>query len=126
MAALDPLDVPVLVGIMPLVSGRNAEFLHNEVPGISLPETVRQRMCNLSGDAGRTEGMAIAGELIAAAKQLGVGGYYLIPPFGKVALALELIRMIREGGNSLAAGDREHRSHRARTAPNNRQPADRQ
>lgn len=126
MTALDPLDVPVLVGVMPLVSGRNAEFLHNEVPGIRLPEAVRQRMRNLSGEAGRVEGMAVAGELIAAAKQLGVGGYYLIPPFGKVTLALDLIRLIRGAENSPAGDDQGRRFHRARTAPNNRPPADRQ
>lgn len=93
-----PLEVPVLVGIMPLISERNAEFLHNEVPGIHLPDRVRARMRGKSGAAGTAEGLSLACELIKAARQLGVGGYYLIPPFGRVALALELIREIRQGG----------------------------
>ncbi|AMV71054.1 bifunctional homocysteine S-methyltransferase/methylenetetrahydrofolate reductase [Desulfuromonas carbonis] len=89
--------VPVLVGILPLVSERNAEFLHNEVPGISLPEEVRKRMRGLSGAAGVAAGMAIAEELITAGEGR-VAGWYLMPPFGKVELALGLLRRIRAGG----------------------------
>lgn len=86
--------IPVLVGILPLVSERNAEFLHNEVPGITLPDAVRQRMRGKSGAAGVSEGMAIARELVAAGRGK-VGGWYLMPPFGRVELALELLEMIR-------------------------------
>ena len=95
VATTRPLGVPVLLGLMPLVSGRNAEFLHNEVPGIILPDAVRHRMRGTSGATGIREGMAICGELLGAAKAQGIGGYYLIPPFGKIELAAELIRMIR-------------------------------
>ncbi len=90
-----PLGVPVFVGLMPLVSERNAEFLHNEVPGIVLPDGVRERMRGSSGAAGIATGMEICRELIASAKALEVGGYYLIPPFGKVELAAELAADIR-------------------------------
>ena len=96
MKATAAMHVPVLPGIMPLVSERNAEFLHNEVPGIRLPENVRARMRGKSGAAGIEEGMAIARELICAGKGLGLGGYYLIPPFGKVELAVALIASIRQ------------------------------
>ena len=89
-----PLGVPVLVGILPLVSERNAEFLHNEVPGIVLPDEVRQRMRGKSGAEGVREGMAVARELVEAGRGR-VGGWYLMPPFGKVELALELIAAIR-------------------------------
>jgi len=85
----------VLVGIMPLVSERNAEFLHNEVPGIVLPEGVRERMRGKSGEAGVAEGLAIARELVVAGQGLGVRGFYLIPPFGKVELLPELLELIR-------------------------------
>lgn len=95
LVATRPLKVPVLVGLMPLVSERNAEFLHNEVPGIVLPDGVRQRMRGASGVAGVREGMAICRELLTEGKNQGVGGYYLIPPFGKVELAVELIAAIR-------------------------------
>jgi homocysteine S-methyltransferase len=95
ITATRPLDVPVLVGLMPLVSERNAEFLHNEVPGIVLSEVVRRRMRGTAGAAGVREGMAICRELLAVGKSAGVGGYYLIPPFGRVELAQELIGAIR-------------------------------
>ena len=90
----DPLEIPVLVGILPLVSERNAEFLHNEVPGISLPDEVRKRMRGLRGEEGIREGLAISGELVAAGRGR-VGGWYLMPPFGKVDLALALMKEIR-------------------------------
>ena len=95
LAATRRFDVPVLVGLMPLVGERNAEFLHNEVPGIVLPDEVRQRMRGTSGATGVRTGMAICRELIAAGEKLGAGGYYLIPPFGRVELAEELIAAIR-------------------------------
>ncbi len=91
-----PLGIPVLVGILPLVSERNAEFLHNEVPGIRLPEEVRGRMRGKSGAQGVREGMAIARELVEAGRGRA-GGWYLMPPFGKVELALELVEVIRKG-----------------------------
>ncbi len=98
VAATRPLGVPVLLGLMPLVGERNAEFLHNEVPGIVLPDAVRERMRGTGGETGVREGMAICRELVQTASDLGVGGYYLIPPFGRVALALELFEVIRAMG----------------------------
>ena len=87
--------IPLLPGIMPLVSERNAEYLHNEVPGISVPDSIRARMKGLEKEAGVREGLAIAREFIDATFA-HVGGYYLVPPFGKVELALELIAYIHE------------------------------
>jgi len=82
--------IPLIPGIMPLVSERNAEYLHNEVPGISIPEPVRARMRGLEKEAGVREGLAIAREFIDAIFE-SAAGFYLIPPFGRVELALELI-----------------------------------
>jgi len=96
--AIRPLAVPVLLGLMPLVGERNAEFLHNEVPGIVLPEAVRQRLRGTAGADGVREGMAICREMVQTARDLGVGGYYLIPPFGRLELALELLEIIRASG----------------------------
>jgi homocysteine S-methyltransferase len=87
--------IPLLPGVMPLVSERNAEYLHNEVPGISVPEGIRARMKGLEKEAGMREGLAIAKEFIAATFH-AAGGYYLIPPFGKYELALELIEYIHD------------------------------
>jgi homocysteine S-methyltransferase len=85
--------VPILPGVMPLVSERNAEYLHNEVPGISIPDSIRRRMRGLEKEAGVKEGLAIAREFIQATFE-EAGGFYLIPPFGKYELALELIDYI--------------------------------
>ncbi|HEY4745471.1 MAG TPA: bifunctional homocysteine S-methyltransferase/methylenetetrahydrofolate reductase, partial [Desulfuromonadaceae bacterium] len=87
--------IPLLPGVMPLVSERNAEYLHNEVPGISVPDSVRARMRGLDKAAGVREGLAIAREFIDATFA-AAGGYYLIPPFGKYELAVELIEYIHE------------------------------
>jgi homocysteine S-methyltransferase len=89
-----PLGIPVLPGILPLVSERNCEFLHNEVPGIVIPEEVRQRMRGKEKEAGVKEGLAIAREFIAGVRDR-VGGFYLIPPFGKYEIAAELIAFIK-------------------------------
>ena len=88
------LGIPILPGVLPLVSGRNAEFLHNEVPGIVIPDVIRERMAGKVGEEGIREGLAIAREFIDAA--IGrVGGFYLIPPFGKYEIAVELVRFIK-------------------------------
>ncbi|MGB9080634.1 MAG: bifunctional homocysteine S-methyltransferase/methylenetetrahydrofolate reductase [Desulfuromonadaceae bacterium] len=87
--------VPFLPGIMPLVSERNAEYLNNEVPGITVPDSVRARMKGLDKEAGAREGLAIAKEFIDATIA-SVGGYYLIPPFGKCELAARLIEHIQQ------------------------------
>jgi homocysteine S-methyltransferase len=88
------MEIPVLPGILPLVSERNTEFLHNEVPGITVPETVRDRMRGKQKEAGVAEGVAIASEFIAYAKKR-VGGFYIIPPFGKYEIAAELVRLAK-------------------------------
>lgn len=89
------LGIPILPGVLPLVSERNAEFLHNEVPGIVIPDAIRARMKGKVGEEGVREGLAIAKEFIDAA--IGkVGGFYLIPPFGKHEIAVELVRYIKE------------------------------
>jgi homocysteine S-methyltransferase len=89
------LGIPILPGVLPLVSGRNAEFLHNEVPGIVIPAEIRARMAGKAGAAGVAEGLAIAREFIA--RTFGeVGGFYLIPPFGKYQIAVELVKFIKQ------------------------------
>lgn len=88
------LTIPLLPGILPLVSERNAEFLHNEVPGIVIPEEIRRRMKGKEKDAGVREGLAIAREFIAAVRDR-VGGFYLIPPFGRYEIAAELVKFIK-------------------------------
>jgi homocysteine S-methyltransferase len=86
-----PLGVPVLVGLLPLASHRNAEFLHNEVPGMRVPEPIRERMRKAgSGQKARGEGVAIAREMLERVKSR-VAGAYIMPPFGRYDLAIDII-----------------------------------
>lgn len=88
---IKPLGVPVLVGLLPLASHKNAEFLHNEVPGMSVPEPIRERMRAAgSGEAGRQEGIAIAREMLERVKGR-VAGAYIMPPFGRYQSAIDVI-----------------------------------
>ena len=93
LAELGEPPVPLLVGILPLHSYRNAEFLHNEVPGMRIPEAVRERMRTAeSTAAARAEGVAIAREALTGVRGLpGVRGAYVMPPFGRYELALEVL-----------------------------------
>jgi methionine synthase I (cobalamin-dependent)/5,10-methylenetetrahydrofolate reductase len=91
---IEPLGVPVLVGLLPLASYRNAEFLHNEVPGMQVPEAIRERMRAAGpGEAGRSAGIAIAREMLSEVKDR-VAGAYVMPPFGRHELALRVIEGI--------------------------------
>lgn len=88
---IQPLGLPVLVGLLPLASYRNAEFLHNEVPGMQVPDSVRERMRKAgSGPEARKEGVAIAREMLSAVRSR-VAGAYVMPPFERFELALEVI-----------------------------------
>lgn len=94
-AALGGLSVPVLVGILPLVSERHAAFLHHEVPGISIPPTIRQRIA-AGGDKAARVGIEIAIELALAAKTFAQG-IYLMPAFSRFDYAAEIIENVRKG-----------------------------
>jgi methionine synthase / methylenetetrahydrofolate reductase(NADPH) len=86
--------VPVLVGILPLASSRNADFLHNEVPGMQIPAPVRARMEKAgNGAEGRAEGIRIAREMLGEVKDRVVGAY-VMPPFSKYAAALEVLSAV--------------------------------
>lgn len=87
------LPVPVLVGILPLQSFRHAEFLHNEVPGITIPRWVRERMQG-AGSAGREEGYRLARELLLQLLDR-IDGAYLMPSFGRYEICAALVREVR-------------------------------
>ena len=87
---------PVMVGILPLASHRNAEFLHNEVPGMTIPAEYRERMAKVGGGpAARTEGIRIAQEALSAVKHR-VAGAYVMPPFNRVESALTVLEVARD------------------------------
>ena len=87
------LQTPVLTGILPLYSARHASFLHNEVPGVSIPEAILQRM-SAAGDGGPQEGVRIALELIDEMRSW-ISGIYLMPQFNRYDLAAEIVEGCR-------------------------------
>lgn len=87
-------EVPVLVGLMPLASHRNAEFLHNEVPGMQIPEHIRRRMEKVDrGPEARAEGVRIAQEMLQAVAAR-VRGAYIMPPFSRYEAAVEVLSVV--------------------------------
>jgi len=88
-----PLKIPVLVGILPLASARHATFLHHEVPGISIPDDIRNRM-ERAGENGAHTGIEIAIELIQQLKKV-VQGIYLMPAFNRFDYAAEIIEAVQ-------------------------------
>jgi homocysteine S-methyltransferase len=87
------IGIPVFIGIMPLTGQRNAEFLHNEVPGIKLSPDSLKRMHGLQGIAGREEGIIISKELLDTAMRY-FKGIYLITPFNYYEMTAELTRYV--------------------------------
>jgi homocysteine S-methyltransferase len=83
-------DRPVMIGVLPLHNSRHAEFLHNEVPGMRLPDDVRERMRKAGDERGPIEGQAMARDLIALCREKAAG-VYLVPSFGRYDVVAELI-----------------------------------
>jgi len=86
--------VPVLLGVLPLVSSRHAEFLHNEVPGITIPDEARSAM-QAAGERGSELGIEMADALLAGVEG-ELDGTYIMPSFGRYEQCAQLVRRIRE------------------------------
>ena len=90
--ALGPLGIPVLVGVMPVISSRNAEFLHHEVPGISIPDAVREKIRSLpEGPAQADYGREVAAELAREVAE-HFRGIYLITPMVRSGMTAPLVK----------------------------------
>jgi methionine synthase I (cobalamin-dependent)/5,10-methylenetetrahydrofolate reductase len=114
-AFLERLDregirIPIVAGVWPLVSARNAEFLANEVPGVVVPDAVLQRMRRASAagkEEGVEEGIRIAQEMLSRAHPQ-IQGVQVSAPFGKVPLALRVFEAVP--GWPMPAASRELRA----------------
>ena len=94
LSTIEHTRIPIVAGIWPLVSLRNAEFLANEVPGVVVPLEIIERMRAASAKSkehGVAEGIAIAREMLERVRPL-VQGVQVSAPFGKVELALDVFR----------------------------------
>ena len=89
-------SVPFMVGILPLASAKNAEFLHNEVPGMQIPDAVRERIGKApTKEAQRKTGVEIARETLASLKDHPrVNGVYIFPPFGSYKAVLKVLDVL--------------------------------
>ena len=88
--------IPIVAGIWPLVSFRNAEFLHNEVPGVRVTPAIMERMraaSAISKEAGRDEGLKIARESLLEVRDL-IQGVQVSAPFGNVKYALDVFEVL--------------------------------
>ena len=100
--------IPVIAGIYPLTSYRNAEFMNNEVPGISLPQAVMDRMRAVdTGERARAEGVRIAQETLLSIRGL-VQGVEIAPPFGRYAMAVEVAEVLGERTATRGAVSSQH------------------
>ncbi len=90
--------VPFLVGIMPLVSLRNAEFLHNEVPGMQVPAAILDRLRRAPDrDAQREVGIEVAREALASVmNHPRIAGAYIYPPFGSYRAVLRVVEVLKD------------------------------
>ena len=96
------LPVPLLLGVLPLVSTRHAEFLHHEVPGIVIPDEARAAM-RAAGERASEVGIEMADALLAAVED-EVAGTYIMPSFGRYEQCAGLVRTIRERHAAGAVG----------------------
>ena len=97
----DRLPLPVLLGVLPLHTSRHAEFLHHEVPGITIPDEVRSAMA-AAGERGMEVGLEAALELLREMRPL-VQGTYVMPSFGRYEQSAELVRRVRAGDGGAAS-----------------------
>ncbi len=101
-----PITIPLLMGLMPLASVRNAEFIQNEVPGLNLPAALVSRM-RAAGKAGRSEGVRICQELLLESHPL-IHGIYVMPTLERFESVLQIIEALpagrRDGAPTGSAG----------------------
>jgi homocysteine S-methyltransferase len=96
LALIEEIRIPLIAGIWPLTSYRNAEFMNNELPGVTVPDEIMDRMREAgSGELAMREGVAIAIELLEEMESL-VDGIQVSAPFNRHELALEVIEAARK------------------------------
>ncbi|MEW6288369.1 MAG: bifunctional homocysteine S-methyltransferase/methylenetetrahydrofolate reductase [Thermodesulfobacteriota bacterium] len=92
------LNVLIFPGIFPLISARNAEFLHNEVPGISIPAAIRKKLWSYAEVADQRKAAMEFTEKLVADLAPFVDGLYLISPLNKWEIAERFVKQIRQAG----------------------------
>ncbi len=91
IADIAHINIPVMIGICPLASLRNAEFLNANVPGMQIPKNVMDRLRDAEARGIKGMGIEIAREALLAIKDR-VQGAYIMPPFGRAQSAIQLLQ----------------------------------
>ncbi|MGB3702756.1 MAG: bifunctional homocysteine S-methyltransferase/methylenetetrahydrofolate reductase [Anaerolineales bacterium] len=92
-ARYGPMEIPLIVGILPLFNLRHAAFLDNEVPGIDIPEEIQGRI-DRAGERSAEEGVRIAVEMVEKMRSW-VSGIYLMPAFNRYDLAVQILDQVK-------------------------------
>lgn len=95
---IEHVNIPIIAGIWPLVSFRNAEFLHNEVPGVNVTPEILERMriaSEIGKEEARKEGIAIARESLLDVMDV-IAGVQVSAPFGNVNFALQVFEVLKD------------------------------
>ncbi|MFQ6114671.1 MAG: bifunctional homocysteine S-methyltransferase/methylenetetrahydrofolate reductase [bacterium] len=100
---IDHVRIPIIAGIWPLVSLRNAEFMNTEVPGCSVPDAYMDRMRKaqeISKDEAREEGLRMAQEAVTQLRE-HVQGFEVNAPFGKIEYPMKVLSILKEFGGEV-------------------------
>jgi homocysteine S-methyltransferase len=94
LARTKDVNIKFMLGIIPLRTIRHAEFLHYEVPGMNIPQWVRERMEGAASTEEATDiGIQIAVEFLSSVRNR-INGVYLMPPFKKYDIAVRILKAI--------------------------------
>lgn len=88
------LRMPVFIGVLPVRNSRHAEFMHNEVPGITIPDWLRSRLANAPDDASALEIGVEEAQRLSSDLKSHAQGLYLMPPFGNAEIALRVMEAV--------------------------------
>ena len=91
--SIEQWKTPIMLGVLPLRSYRHAEFLHNEIPGMTIPENIREKLRSAREKAA-TAGVQLTKEFLGEARHL-VAGVYLMPPFKKYDIVPQILESLR-------------------------------
>lgn len=88
------LGIPVFIGVLPVRSARHAEFMHNEVPGVEIPDDLRARLAAAPDDQEALEIGVCAAQTLASKLKKIAQGMYLMPPFGNAKIAQKVMESL--------------------------------
>ncbi len=93
LVRVEPLRLPIIVGIWPFESALNAEFMANEVPGVTVPDALVERMRRTAGGDAAAEGVKVAKEIVTAVKGMAAG-VQIYTPSGRLDAALDVLGVV--------------------------------